>query len=153
MASTSPPSLGLLLWTGLAFLMMPIGLTLLNLTRGAVRGTEDLRLAWHAVRRPIARASEGHVWVLTELMDHPDGTIIPHHRTRPEPRTHEATLDHIAALEGAGIPEVGSRTSTHCSCSCSLLSCSTSSSVTRWPCSSDSSSDEFDHSCSKPPMR
>ena len=101
-----PPSLGLLLWTGLAFLMMPIGLTLLNLTRGAIRGTEDLRLAWHAVRRPIARASEGHVWVLTELMDHPDGTIIPHHRTRPEPRTHEATLDHIAALEAAGITEV-----------------------------------------------
>ena len=148
-----PPSLGLLLWTGLAFLMMPIGLTLLNLTRGAIRGTEDLRLAWHAVRRPIARASEGHVWVLTELMDHPDGTIIPtigpvRSRGRMRP---PSTTSPPSKLPGS--QRSGSRTSTHCSCSCSLLSRSTSSLVTRWPCSSDSSSDEIDHSCSKPPMR
>ena len=103
-----PPSLALLMWGGLSFLIIPFVLLVKNILAGNISSFGDLRLAWHALRIDRTEVLNRHVWLLTTLMEMPDGTTKPHHRTRA-PRTTPSRGDleaSIAALEEAGVDQV-----------------------------------------------
>jgi len=103
-----PPSLALLMWGGLSFLIIPIVLLVKNIIAGNIASIGDLRLAWHASKIDRDEVLDRHVWLLTTLIEMPDGTTGPHHRTRA-PRTtpsREELEASIAALEEAGIKQV-----------------------------------------------
>jgi hypothetical protein len=103
-----PPSLALLMWGGLSFLIIPFVLLVKNIVEGNIASFGDLRLAWHASRIDRTEVLNRHVWLLTTLIEMPDGTTGPHHRTRA-PRTtpsREELEASITALEEAGVNKV-----------------------------------------------
>ncbi|MEJ6563429.1 MAG: hypothetical protein QNL85_06975 [Euryarchaeota archaeon] len=103
-----PPSLALLMWGGLSFLVIPFLLLAKNLTAGNVKSVGDLRLAWHASKIARGEVLNRHVWLLTTLIDLPDGSTRAHHRSRA-PRTtptQEALQASLDVLEDAGIDQV-----------------------------------------------
>ncbi len=103
-----PPSLALLMWGGLSFLLIPFLLLAKNLSAGNVTSLGDLRLAWHASKIDRGEVLNRHVWLLTTLIDLPDGTTQAHHRTRA-PRTtptQEALQASLDVLEDAGVDQV-----------------------------------------------
>ena len=103
-----PPSLALLMWGGLSFLFIPFILLGRNIAAGHIQSVGDLRLAWHASRIDRNDVINRHVWLLTTVIELPDGSTGAHHRTRA-PRTtpsEEAVVESIKALEEAGIDQV-----------------------------------------------
>ena len=103
-----PPSLALLMWGGLSFLLIPFILLANNALSGHVRRFGDLRLAWHASRIQVDAVLSKHVWLLTTLIEMPDGTTKTHHRTRA-PRTtpsREDLEESVNALKDAGVDHV-----------------------------------------------
>ena len=103
-----PPSLALLMWGGLSFLFIPFILLGRNIAAGHIQSFGDLRLAWHASRIDRNEVLNKHVWLLTTVIELPDGTTGAHHRTRA-PRTtpsKEALVESIKGLEEAGIDQV-----------------------------------------------
>ena len=79
-----PPAIAILVWGGVAFLVLPIIMTIRNLRDG---GVGPLRLIWHAERMHIDVVEEKHVWLLTTVVDMPNGEIKVIHRTRAPSRT------------------------------------------------------------------
>lgn len=103
-----PPSLALLMWGGLSFLVIPFILFVRNITSRNINRLGDLRLAWHASKINLDQVLQRHVWLLTTLIELPDGTTGIHHRTRA-PRTtpsREALEGSVQALAEAGVEEV-----------------------------------------------
>ncbi|RJU97322.1 MAG: hypothetical protein DWC10_04860, partial [Candidatus Poseidoniales archaeon] len=68
-----PVSIALLIWGGLAFLLIPVVMLALNLKGGHLRGLSDLKLAWHASMIPLDDVVKRHVWLLTDTMSMPNG--------------------------------------------------------------------------------
>ncbi len=103
-----PPSLSLLMWGGLSFLVIPFILLARNLLAGHVQSIGDLRLAWHASKIERNEVLNKHVWLLTTLIDLPDGTTGAHHRNRaPRTTPTRAALEaSVQSLEEAGIDQV-----------------------------------------------
>ena len=82
-----PVSVALLMWGGLAFLLIPFIMLILNIKKGTVRSLSDLRLAWHATQIPIDEVMKRHVWMLTTTMVRPDSEDVVIHRSRAPRRT------------------------------------------------------------------
>jgi hypothetical protein len=78
-----PPAIALLVWGGLAFLILPILMVIRNLKDGQM----SLRLIWHAERMSVDRVIDSHVWLLTTIAEMPNGEKKIIHRTRAPGRT------------------------------------------------------------------
>jgi len=103
-----PPVFSLLMWGGLAFLAIPFILLFLNIFRGHVRTFSDLMLAWHASKLPRSEVINRHVWLLTTLVEKPDGSIEVYHQKRAPRKTptDEQLSSALFELEEAGVEQV-----------------------------------------------
>jgi hypothetical protein len=103
-----PVSVALLMWGGLAFLLIPFIMLILNLKKGTVRSFSDLRLAWHATQIPIDEVMQRHVWMLTTTMVRPDGEGEVIHRSRAPRRTptEDELLEQIKILKALNVEHV-----------------------------------------------
>ena len=103
-----PPVFSLLMWGGLSFLAIPFILLFLNVFRGHVRKASDLLLAWHASQLPRSEVLNRHVWLLTTLVEKPDGTVEVYHRKRAPRKTptDEQLSSALFELEEAGVKQV-----------------------------------------------
>tara|TARA_B100000287_G_scaffold434937_1_gene501025 strand:+ start:5477 stop:6469 length:993 start_codon:yes stop_codon:yes gene_type:complete len=64
-----PPSMAMFVWAGAAFLLAPPVIFIHNATKGNIESVSDLKMAWHAIRKPISDIGEGNSWILTEVKD------------------------------------------------------------------------------------
>jgi len=94
-----PPAFALLMWGGLSFLVIPFILLGLNLVRGHVRSFGDLSLAWHALQMPRDEVRNRHVWLLTTLVEKPDGSVVVYHRKRAPRKSPTSEEVEIALME------------------------------------------------------
>ena len=103
-----PPAISLLMWGGFIFLLIPFIILGKNLSDGNIKKLSDLRLAWHASMMPLKEVVESHVWLLSSVIEMPDGTTTVHHRTRAPSRTptNEQLLANVSALQEIGIESV-----------------------------------------------
>ena len=103
-----PPVFSLLMWGGLSFLAIPFILLFLNISRGHVRSFSDLMLAWHASQLPRSEVAHRHVWLLTTLVEKPDGSMEVYHRKRAPRRTpsDEQLAVALSELEAADVQQV-----------------------------------------------
>ena len=79
-STAMPPALSLLIWAGLAFLVLPLLMLVRNASAGDLK---PLSMSWHASRMPLSEIPENHVWLLEEVVDKPDGTRGVSRRMRP----------------------------------------------------------------------
>ena len=103
-----PPAFALLMWGGFSFLFIPLILLTLNLVRGNIRSLRDLAMAWHALYIPRAEVLNRHVWLLTSLVDKPNGQREVYHKKRA-PRKSPSTEEVVAELhelEQVGVSHV-----------------------------------------------
>jgi len=82
-----PPALALLIWGGLTFLLIPIVLLIKNIYHSNISSFSDLRLSWHASKMKLEKVFDSHVWLLTSVMDLPDGSSRVYHKSRAPRRT------------------------------------------------------------------
>tara|TARA_B100001093_G_scaffold108555_1_gene100799 strand:+ start:3878 stop:4876 length:999 start_codon:yes stop_codon:yes gene_type:complete len=103
-----PPTFALLMWGGLSFLFIPFILLGLNLFRGHITSLSDLLLGWHAVQMPRTEVMNRHVWLLTSLVDMPNGETKVYHRKRAPRRTptEQQVLASLEELKNAGVHKV-----------------------------------------------
>ena len=78
-----PPAIAILVWGGLAFLLLPFIMVIKNLKDGQT----NLRLIWHAERMKIDDVINNHVWLLSSIVEMPDGEKKIIHKTRAPSRT------------------------------------------------------------------
>tara|TARA_B100001029_G_scaffold169737_1_gene164922 strand:- start:62 stop:1090 length:1029 start_codon:yes stop_codon:yes gene_type:complete len=98
-STAMPPALSLLIWAGLAFLVLPILMIARNASAGDL---SPFSMSWHASRMPLSEIPQKHVWLLEEVVDKPDGTRGVTRRMRPVRGSRaetevEAVLDELAA--------------------------------------------------------
>ena len=103
-----PPALALLMWGGLTFLLIPIILFFKNILQLNISSISDLRLSWHASKMKLENVFQSHVWLLTSVIDLPDGTSKVYNKSRAPRRTptDEQLLSDIKLLEQHGVDEV-----------------------------------------------
>ena len=101
---TMPPAIALLVWGGLAFLILPVIMVIRNLKDGQT----SLKLIWHAERMDIEKVLDNHVWLLTTIADMPSGEKKIIHRTRAPRRTPtvEKLTQEIEILKENGVDRV-----------------------------------------------
>jgi hypothetical protein len=103
-----PPSLSLLIWGGLFFLLIPFILLVRNLASGNIRSFSDLTMAWISLSVPLSTAENRHAWILTDTMELPNGDLKIYHRRRA-PRqspSEDEVRHHIEKLEKEGVRNV-----------------------------------------------
>jgi len=103
-----PPAISLLMWGGLCFILIPIILMVKNLAQGNVKSFSDLKMFWHSTVMPIDEVQKKHVWLLTSIIEMPDGSKIPHHKTRAPRRTptEEQLAKSVLELKNHDVKEV-----------------------------------------------
>lgn len=103
-----PPSLALLMWGGLSFLAIPFILLARNAIKGNIGSLSEVRLAWHASKIERKEVLNRHVWLLTALIEMPDGSTKVQHRTRAPRQTpsKEALEAAVQELADAGVESV-----------------------------------------------
>ena len=103
-----PVSVALLIWGGLAFLAIPFIMLFLNIKRGHLSSLGDLRLAWHASMLSLDEVQQRHVWLLSDLMEMPDGEVkVVHHARAPrQTPSDQALAEHVERLRQAGVSNV-----------------------------------------------
>ena len=82
-----PPAISLLMWGGLSFLLIPIILMGKNIFNGNVKSLSDIRMFWHSTVMSIDKVQDSHVWLLTSVIEMPNGESRPYHKTRAPRRT------------------------------------------------------------------
>ena len=82
-----PPAIALLMWGGVSFLLIPILLCCKNLLDKNVKSIGDLRMFWHSTMMDLEEVQKKHVWLLTTVIEMPDGSSKIHHRSRAPRRT------------------------------------------------------------------
>jgi len=99
-----PPALSILLWGGLAFLLLPPYNLVRNLMRADIARVSDLRLALHAERMSSKDVVDAHVWLLSDVEHALDGSLVLVHRARAPRRTpsKEEVGERLALLEALG---------------------------------------------------
>lgn len=99
-----PPAIALLIWGGFAFLLLPVIMTFRNFKAGHF----NPKLFWHAERMDIDLVADKHVWMLTGLIEMPDGESKIIHRVRAPKRTPSAkqVAKTIQELKDLGIVRV-----------------------------------------------
>ena len=90
-----PPAIAILIWGGAAFLLLPFILMFRNIKDGNF----NLRLFWHAEMMDIDTIASRHVWLLTSLIEMPDGEKKIYHRTKAPSRTPSAEQLQISIQE------------------------------------------------------
>jgi hypothetical protein len=103
-----PPAISLLMWGGISFLLIPILLIGKNITQGNVKSVSDLRMFWHSTVMPIDKVQHSHVWLLTSMIEMPNGELKAYHKTRAPRRTpsDEQLAIQIEELKTNNIEEV-----------------------------------------------
>lgn len=103
-----PPAISLLMWGGISFLIIPFILIFRNLVQGNVKTLHDLRMFWHSTVMDIDKVQQSHVWLLTTVIELPNGDVRPYHRTRAPRRTpsNEQLLQQINMLKANNITKV-----------------------------------------------
>ena len=96
------------MWGGFSFLLIPIVLFSLNLMRGNVRSLRDMSMAWHALYIPRTEVLDRHVWLLTSLVEKPDGQREIYHSKRAPRRSpsKEEVVEKLNELEQEGVHHV-----------------------------------------------
>jgi hypothetical protein len=99
-----PPAIALLVWGGLAFLVLPIIMILKNLKEG----NTTLKLIWHAEKMSVDNVLDSHVWLLSTIAEMPSGEKKIVHRTRAPRNTpsKEKLMEEISILKENGVEEV-----------------------------------------------
>ena len=99
-----PPAIALLVWGGLAFLVLPIIMILKNLKDG----NTTLKLIWHAEKMSIDDVISSHVWLLSSIAEMPNGEKKIVHRTRAPRKTpsKEKLMEEITILKENGVEKV-----------------------------------------------
>ena len=82
-----PPAISLLMWGGISFLLIPIFLIIKNIINGNLKSISDLRMFWHSTVMPIDKVQDSHVWLLTSMIEMPNGELKTYHKTRAPRRT------------------------------------------------------------------
>ncbi len=102
MSTSMPPALSLLIWAGLAFLVLPLIMLIRNVGAGDLM---PLSMSWHASKMALADIPNNHVWLLEEVVDKPDGTRGVTRRMRPVrgSRAENETEQVLEELAEAGI--------------------------------------------------
>ena len=105
-SSSLPPTFVIFLWASAAFILAPPILILQNALSGNIESFSDLKMAWHATKRPLAEIAEKPVWLLTEVSRTAEGEgpvisnrILP---ARNAPSSEEL-LAKIASLQEQGL--------------------------------------------------
>ena len=103
-----PPAISLLMWGGLTFLLIPVVLVIRNLVQGNVKSLGDLRMFWHSTVMDLDKVQQSHVWLLTSMIEMPDGQMSVYHRTRAPRRTpsEQELSEQLATLQDNNIEEV-----------------------------------------------
>ena len=103
-----PPAISLLMWGGLSFLLIPFILMIKNIAQGNVKSISDLRMFWHSTVMSLDRVQTSHVWLLTSMIQMPNGELKPYHKTRAPRRTpsKEKLSQQIEELRKNNITEV-----------------------------------------------
>jgi hypothetical protein len=103
-----PPALSILLWGGLAFLLIPPWNLVRNFVRGDLKQAADFRHAFHAERMPLDEVKGAHVWMLSTVEVGLDGSERIVHRVRAPRKTPtpEAVEEAIAALAALDVEQV-----------------------------------------------
>ena len=103
-----PVSISLLIWGGLAFLLIPFIMLGMNIGRGDVRALSDLRMAWHASMLNVNEVMGRHVWLLTDTIEMPSGEVRAVHATRAPRNTpsDEELETKLASIEQLGVDRV-----------------------------------------------
>tara|TARA_B100000959_G_scaffold71411_1_gene75736 strand:- start:15927 stop:16961 length:1035 start_codon:yes stop_codon:yes gene_type:complete len=63
-----PPSMVMFLWASLVFMLAPPVLIFQNAMNGSIESWADLKMAWHAIKRPLSEIGDKPVWLLTEAI-------------------------------------------------------------------------------------
>ncbi len=58
---------------GLSFLLIPFILMVKNIFQGNVKSISDLRMFWHSTVMPLEKVQSSHVWLLTSMIEMPNG--------------------------------------------------------------------------------
>tara|TARA_B100001559_G_scaffold75864_1_gene62747 strand:+ start:2213 stop:3148 length:936 start_codon:yes stop_codon:yes gene_type:complete len=103
-----PPSLALLMWGGLTFILIPFILLIKNIINSNISSFTDLKLSWHASKMKLSKVRDSHVWLLTSIIQLPDGSSKVYHKSRAPRRTpSDEELDNsIKELENFDVEEV-----------------------------------------------
>ena len=103
-----PPAISLLMWGGLTFLLIPVVLVIKNLVQGNVKSFGDLRMFWHSTVMDLDKVQQSHVWLLSSMIEMPDGQMSVHHSTRAPRRTpsEEELSKQIATLKNNNFDQV-----------------------------------------------
>ena len=103
-----PPSLALLMWGGLTFILIPLILLVKNIINSNISSLSDLKLSWHASKMKLKEVKDSHVWLLTSVIQLPDGSSKVYHKSRAPRRTPtDEELDKsIKELEDLDVEEV-----------------------------------------------
>ncbi len=103
-----PPALALLMWGGLTFILIPFILLVKNILNSNISSLADLKLSWHASKMKLSKVKDSHVWMLTSVMQLPDGSSKVYHKSRAPRRTptDEELVNSIKELEGYDVEEV-----------------------------------------------
>ena len=78
-----PPAIALLVWGGFAFLILPLVMVVKNLKNGQT----NMKLIWHAEKMNVDEVMNSHVWLLTSIVELPNGEKKIVHNTRAPSRT------------------------------------------------------------------
>ena len=103
-----PPSLALLMWGGLTFVLIPFILIIKNIFNSNISSFTELKLSWHASKMKLSKVKDSHVWLLTSIIQLPDGSSKVYHKSRAPRRTpSDEELDNsIKELENFDVEEV-----------------------------------------------
>jgi hypothetical protein len=105
---TLPPALALLMWGGLTFFLIPLILFVNNLINSNINSFSELRLSWHASKMRLGKVVDSHVWLLTSVIQLPDGTSKVYNKSRAPRRTpsQDELSNSIKELEDRGVEDV-----------------------------------------------
>jgi len=96
-----PPMVSVLIWSALAFLILPFATISRNLRTGH---SGPLRMIWHAERWELDQIIGHHVWILSDIVETADGERKIRERMRPRRKRvdPEELAAHIERLKAAG---------------------------------------------------
>ena len=100
-----PPSMAIFMWAGAVFLLAPPVIFIQNMSKGYIESFSDLKMAWHATRKPITDLGEGPSWVLTDVIEQ-DGSPIVVNRILPSPKSTSGQSLAFDKLVEMGIEDV-----------------------------------------------
>ena len=103
-----PPAIAILMWGGFIFLLILPILFFTNLKNVSFKSFGDFKMAWYSGFIPISQVKDKHVWLLTYLMEMPDGERVARNKTRAPKRSpsDEELSAAITELEEFGLEKV-----------------------------------------------